>query len=469
MFNFFLNQTKKKQYILLLVDVFLITVAIVLAYAIRHYINGEVFTIDSILAKLDIRHATIIIAYIFSLYIFSQYNFNHIGKISNISKILPISIAVGLILNSSIFFYYPKYIFGRTVLTIHFALILILVTLWHLFFVKFLLKGGNFKRILVIGDREQITKFLNDICQHFESGYKVIGTYFREKNGFISSNENESEYIKDIDSILSLETYDFLLYDTKCRFFSSKDIESILKLKYKGKTIYDIPTFYQDAIGKAPIEFIDNIWMLFNTQLQRRQKQNYVRVKRIIDLSLSLSMVILFSPLMFLICLAIKLTSKGPIIFKQERMCLQGRKFFCYKFRTMQVQHQKTEQIDAKWATSESDRITKLGSFLRKTRLDELPQLLNILKGEMSFVGPRPIREQFAFQLSNIIPFYNLRFMVKPGLSGWAQVNLDYADSYEKQLEKFKYELFYLQNMSFILDILIIVKTIQKVFRGEGT
>ena len=120
------------------------------------------------------------------------------------------------------------------------------------------------------------------------------------------------------------------------------------------------------------------------------------------------------------------------------------------------------------WSKGQDPRITRVGRILRKSRLEELPQFWNVLKGDMSFVGPRPIRQHFADQLAETIPFYGLRFSVKPGLSGWAQVNYDYAGSEEGQLEKFQYELFYIQNMSFFLDLLVVVKTVQKVFRGEG-
>ena len=158
--------------------------------------------------------------------------------------------------------------------------------------------------------------------------------------------------------------------------------------------------------------------------------------------------------------------SKGDVFFVQERLGIGKKPFKCVKFRTM------VEDAEARsgpvWSKGKDPRITRVGHFLRKSRLDELPQFWNVLKGDMSFVGPRPIREYFANKLAEKIPFYGLRFSVKPGLSGWAQVNYDYAGSEEGQLEKFQYELFYIQNMSFFLDLLVIIKTVQKMFRGEG-
>jgi lipopolysaccharide/colanic/teichoic acid biosynthesis glycosyltransferase len=172
------------------------------------------------------------------------------------------------------------------------------------------------------------------------------------------------------------------------------------------------------------------------------------------------------SPLFILITILIKVASRGPIFFIQERLGLNRKPFKCYKFRSM------IEDAEAAsgpiWATEDDPRITTLGRFLRKTRLDELPQLWNILRGDMTFVGPRPIRDHFARRLAREIPFYGLRFCVKPGLTGWAQVNYDYAGSDIGQLEKFQYELFYVRNTSFFLDLLTLFKTIKTVIKHKG-
>lgn len=467
MYRFFLSPTKKKQYALLAVDILIILFSIGVGYIIRFLIHQESISFDNIIARLNIRHVLLVFTYTFSLYIFSQYNLNQITAVSNSLKTLFMALTVGVVLTSSVFYFFPKYIFGRTVLLTHYVLLLFLISGWRLLFSKLILKGGAPKRILVIGDQDQVAKFLEDFKQHVRSGYEIAGAYYRDEKGFRSNCSIGDECKMNVCDVLACENFDLLIYDTKCRNFNSTDIETILQLKYQGKTIYDIPTFYQDVIGKAPIEFIDNVWMLFNTQLQRQEKQYYVRAKRLVDIGLSLFLLILLAPVILFVGLAVKMSSKGPVFFVQKRLCAQGGTFECIKFRTMSVAAKKEKQRP-EWATNETDRITPIGLFLRKARLDEVPQLWNILKGEMSFVGPRPIREHFAKDLAQSIPFYNLRFMVKPGLSGWAQVNLGYADSLESQMEKFKYELFYLQNMSFVLDLIIIIKTIQKVLRGEG-
>jgi exopolysaccharide biosynthesis polyprenyl glycosylphosphotransferase len=467
MYNFFLSPAKNKQYVLLAVDIIIVASAIGLSYLFRFLIHQESISIDNIIVRLDIRHALLVVIYIFSLYIFSQYNLNQIVAVGNFPKMLFMGLTAGAVVTASVFYFFPKYIFGRTSLVSHYLILLVMLGLWRIIFVKYILKSGSVKRILVVGDQQQVDRFLGDIEQHVGSGYEVAGAYYRDVDGFRQSCCTDADCETKVSKVLARNDFDYFVYDTKCRNFNSADIESILQLKYKGKAIYDIPTFYQDMIGKAPIEFIDSVWLLFNTQLQRGQRQYYERAKRLLDIGLSLLLLMILAVPMVLIGLLIKMTSKGPVLFIQERLCVQEGVFNCIKFRTMIDAH-KPEQVQPAWATWESDRITCLGHFLRKTRLDETPQLWNILRGDMSFVGPRPIRKYFAEEMARKIPFYNLRFMVKPGLSGWAQVNIGYADTAESQVEKFRYELFYLQNMSFLLDLIIIVKTIQMIIKGEG-
>lgn len=169
---------------------------------------------------------------------------------------------------------------------------------------------------------------------------------------------------------------------------------------------------------------------------------------------------------MLLCAIAIKLSSPGPAIFRQERLGLNEKPFVLMKFRTM-IDNAEM-QTGPKWAEEDDPRITKTGKFLRKTRLDELPQLFNVLKGDMSIVGPRPIRKHFADMFVHDIPDYRLRFSVKPGITGWAQVCGDYAGSYEGQRTKFQYDLYYLRHQSILLDLLILGKTVITVFQRRG-
>ena len=190
-----------------------------------------------------------------------------------------------------------------------------------------------------------------------------------------------------------------------------------------------------------------------------------MRVKRLIDLILSSVLLAISAPLVVFFGLLIKLTSKGPMFFKQTRVGFKSELFTIYKLRTMAID---AEASGAQWAKKNDSRITPLGRFLRQTRIDELPQCWNVLKGNMSFVGPRPERPEFTKELTEKIPYYDLRHLVKPGLTGWAQVNYPYGASIEDSLKKLQYELYYIKNQTLLLDLNIMLRTLITVFQRAG-
>ena len=225
-------------------------------------------------------------------------------------------------------------------------------------------------------------------------------------------------------------------------------------------------TFYKNLTGSFPVSELDPQWLVDLSISLTLANQVQQRIKRIIDIWVSLVGIVVSLPTMAVIAVLIKLTSEGPVLFVHDRLGLNERPFKLYKFRTMVDNAEKgTGPV---WAKKDDPRVTKLGKVLRKTRLDELPQFFNVLKGDMSFVGPRPIRKFFADQLTEKFPYYSLRFYVKPGLTGWAQVTADYGDSVEGQLKKLEHELFYIHDYSLMLDAVIVLKTIQKVLSAKG-
>jgi lipopolysaccharide/colanic/teichoic acid biosynthesis glycosyltransferase len=223
-----------------------------------------------------------------------------------------------------------------------------------------------------------------------------------------------------------------------------------------------LPLFYEKFTGKVPIAVINQMWFLEN--LSEGGRAIFDSVKRTADFVLAL--LFFFVSLLFwpLIGLIIKLDSRGPIIYKQIRVGRNGRLFNIYKFRSMKI-----ENNDQSPTASGDKRITGFGNFLRKSRIDEIPQLINIIKGEMSFVGPRPERPELVADLEKLIPFYRERMLVKPGVTGWDQVSGEYhSPSYEDTLKKLQYDLFYIKNRSPYLDLSIILKTILTVISRSG-
>lgn len=276
----------------------------------------------------------------------------------------------------------------------------------------------------------------------------------------------------------TLNITDFVVFDINCNpdkndiiVVNEEELDDeialkLLKLKLTGITVVPFTKFYEKLYNKIPVDLFHNISSLivldgFN-KVKTRTEQG---IKRLADFTIASVFLILFSPFFLIVAIAIKLDSKGPVFFKQKRTGEQGKPFTIYKFRSMITD---AEKLGAKWASEDDPRITRVGKFIRKTRIDELPQLINILKGDMSFVGPRPERPEFDEILSNEIPYWMLRYIIKPGLTGWAQINYDYGASVEDAKEKLKYDLYYIKNFSLYLDLKVIFKTLKVVFFGKG-
>ena len=218
-------------------------------------------------------------------------------------------------------------------------------------------------------------------------------------------------------------------------------------------------------VKRLPLSQITDEWLLETEGFNLNTRGSLRRLKRAFDVCVSIAIFLITAPIMLLTAIAIRLESKGPVIYKQDRVGLFEKEFTVYKFRSMRTDAEKNGAV---WAKEHDDRITRVGRFIRKVRIDELPQLWNVLKGDMSFIGPRPERMTFVKKLKEDIPYYSLRHTVKPGLTGWAQVCYPYGASEEDSRHKLEYDLYYIKNMSILLDITIVLKTIGVVLFPKG-
>jgi sugar transferase (PEP-CTERM system associated) len=241
-------------------------------------------------------------------------------------------------------------------------------------------------------------------------------------------------------------------------------VKNLLTCKLRGVDIIDSPTFYETLTGKLLVENIHPSWFIYSSGFRVTSFRR--ACKRALDILLSIVGIILVLPALPVIALLIKATSPGPVLFRQKRVGEGGCEFTLMKFRTMR--NDAEEATGPVWAKEDDPRITKLGCWLRKTRIDEIPQMFNVLKGEMSFIGPRPERPEFVEQLSETIPYYGKRHFVRPGITGWAQVKYRYGASEEDALEKLRYDLYYIKNYSLILDLMIVLETIKVVLFRRG-
>jgi sugar transferase (PEP-CTERM system associated) len=241
-------------------------------------------------------------------------------------------------------------------------------------------------------------------------------------------------------------------------------IEDLLRVKFTLCDVIDSPTFYEQVTGRILVEEIRPSSIIFTRGFQSARLEDLI--KRLFDLAFALFGLIITAPVMLLTALAIRIESPGPIFYLQHRVGMDGRDFKVIKFRSMR---QDAEKDGPKWASQNDPRITRVGRIIRKLRMDELPQFINVIKNDMSFVGPRPERRYFVDQLEKAIPFYALRMHAKPGITGWAQINYPYGDTFEDAKEKLKFELYYMKHRSMWLDLVIIFQTIKVAVKGRGS
>jgi len=241
-------------------------------------------------------------------------------------------------------------------------------------------------------------------------------------------------------------------------------LRELIDCRIGGVPVTDLAGVYERVRGEVPIESLKASWLIYGQGFVQGGTRAFV--KRTFDVVVSAVMLILTLPVMLATALAIRLESPGPVIYRQERVGLGGRRFTCLKFRSMctDAEHDGV----ARWAIHADPRVTRVGRFIRKVRIDELPQLFNVLRGEMSFVGPRPERPSFVNELKETIPFYDVRHSVKPGVTGWAQVRYSYGASVEDARKKLQFDLYYVKNHSLFLDLLILVETVRVVLFREG-
>ncbi len=355
----------------------------------------------------------------------------------------------------------------RGVIVPTFGLFALWATSWR-FLLGVWLKGRlDQMRWLVIGDRECFDYFYRDFKKYSGDQLLVfvsdsVGDFsaydlFKDENiSFITGWENTGELLNREWSGIVVATRANLPHDL---------VEKLMRARLKGSRVYSLTAFYEDFWLKLPVIHLKSGWFAFSDGFYLQHNRIGLRTKRIADIFLSLLLLAPTLPLMAMIAVLIKLESRGPVLYKQIRSGQRGKPFSLYKFRSMR---QDAEKDGAKWAIKDDPRITRLGKLLRKTRIDELPQLLNVFRGEMSFIGPRPERPVFNEKLEKQIPFYDMRHIVKPGITGWAQVMYAYGASIEDAREKLQYDLYYIKNYSFLLDVAIIFKTIRVILFGKG-
>ncbi len=435
-----------KKFILLIGDIIILYASLAIALIIR-YRELNFSTFQNHCPSFTI----IFLIWLIVFYIHNLYDLN-IAKNNVIfysALLRAILIGAGLAIA---FFYlvpqvFPVGIAPKTNLFLTILIFVILFWLWRHIFNK--LAGSRALNAVIIGTSPQAIELAEEIKKNPQLGYKLK---------FIIGDED----LKNLKDILLKEKINTAIVTPRA-YKSIEVIQTLFECLRHKIDFTNLSTFYEKFTQKVPISTISQVWFLEN--ISQNQKGIYELSKKIFDLIAAFLLFIASLPFWFLIALVIKINSKGPVFYKQIRIGQNGKPFKLIKFRTMV---KNAEENGPQMAQKNDPRIFKIGKFLRKTRFDELPQLWSIIKGEMSFVGPRAERPEFHEELKRQIPFYQERYLIKPGLSGWAQIKHGYSSSIKDNFEKIQYDLYYVKNRSFLFDLEIILKTINTVLRGGG-
>ena len=449
-----------KKLILLIGDVVILYASLIIALTIRY----QGFNLDIFKVHL-LPFSIIYIVWLIVFYMHDLYDLDIAKNNVEFSSAIIRALIVGGLISVAFFYLIPAFtIAPKTNLFLTVLVFIILFYAWRYLF-NLLIGSLRIKiNTAIIGYSSQAIELAKEIIKNPQLGYK-LKLIIKNHQRIDKTELSEIKIISGLKNLKqALEQEKITTAIVTPEIYQSPDlIQNLFEcIQYKIDFI-NLSEFYEKLTQKVPLTAINQVWFLEN--ISQHEKRPYEFFKRIFDFVFAFILLIGTLPFWLIIGLIIKNESSGPIFYKQVRVGQGGKPFKLTKFRTM---IKDAEKGGPKMAEIDDKRVTKFGRFLRKTRLDELPQFWNIIKGQMSFIGPRAERPEFHKELEAHIPFYQERYLIKPGLSGWAQIKFGYGSSIEDNFEKVQYDLYYVKNRSFVLDLSIMLKTINIVLKGGG-
>ena len=439
-------------------DFLLIIAAFYLSYIIRY---GEFV---NVIYHGSAGLALSLLIFIFLFYIAEVYSFE--GKLYRVSYLVKLIIAI-VIANTLIAFalyFFDPFRGSRIVFILNYFIIFFLLFLWRYLFELFFKYSKIQSRVFIVGAGKAGKEVYGNLCKY--EHFKVMGFLDddEKKKGLIIGS---TKVVGDTSMLTSLVENNSVDTVVVAITHSSSPVllTRIMNIKFNGVDTYDMPTFYGHIAGKVPILHINDSWLGYADFYGIRKNIYNTKVKMVIDKVLSAFGIIVSFPLTVVVAIAIKATSRGPVFFRQERVSINAKTFIIMKFRSMECGQEK----ERNFAGSKVDpRITNVGRILRFFRIDEIPQLWNVLKGDMSLIGPRSLIKEEVDEFTSKVPYFFLRHSIRPGITGWAQVNYKHGVRVEDSIEKLQYDLFYIKNLSLSLDFHIFLKTVKAVLFGRG-
>jgi len=441
---------------LLLCEAFLVTGVLLLTatYQIGPDTYIALIYENGILKILGITTLTLLLSYYFDLYEPQRIS----GGWEIYFRLLLVLSVLCFVLGVVIFFFPGIYI-GPHVLTIGISALAVILVIWRQSYEWFLGLAAFRERVYVLGSGDRARSVAELIRSRSDAGMEIVqpevtGEFATEQERFAADLRAFGKLKPSIERVIvAMENRR-----------GSMPVRELLDLRLRGVVIEDASFLTERLLGKLSLDGLNPSTLIFTHGFNVKSSQQVLR--RLVSFSVSLAGLVLCLPILPFLIIAVRLSSPGPIFFRQVRVGLRGKPFEVIKFRTM---CHDAEKNGAQWAKKNDSRVTRVGRLMRKTRLDEIPQLWNVLKGDMGFVGPRPERPEFVDWLSSEIPFYELRHIIRPGLTGWAQVRYGYGATLGETKHKLEYDLYYVKHMSVGLDLLVIFETVKTILLRRGS
>lgn len=458
----------KRQLLLLSWDLLILISGVYLSYFIRLgiYYPGFLNPYELFQEYTGATTFTILI-HLFVYYVFDLYNpSNRYVFVQTLKRVIVAEFFTLLAVGAA-YFFLPNWRFGRGILVIGSFYFVPLLTLWRVTYSGLFQEKEASRNALLVGAGESAEFFLEEMKKAPENPYNIVGIVDDVKKfGTTMDGVKVLGKTQDMGNLIAENKARTLIVSNRIRK-NQNILARLVEQKLAGIEVIDVPNAYKKATKKLPLKYIDLGWIVDASGFGAVNHPVIQKIHRILDVALSLAGLSLTLPLTIPAVLLIKLTSRGPVFYCQTRAGLYEKPFEIIKFRTMVTDAEKS--CGPVQASTCDPRVTFVGRILRRTRIDEVPQFWNVLVGDMSLIGPRPERPFFVEKYKKEIPFYSLRYSIKPGITGWAQVNYKYGNTEEDALEKLQYELYYIKEMSLGLDFSIVLKTIQTVILKTGS
>ncbi|MBI1285450.1 MAG: TIGR03013 family PEP-CTERM/XrtA system glycosyltransferase [Thiobacillus sp.] len=462
MIRFFRHYVPLNLLLLVLIEALILGGAIYIGVGARFFDGGA---IPESLTPLLPKALTFTVVMLGLMTASGLYDLEWQGGVRALLQRLGLSFGLGLVTMSLLFYFFPALLVGRGAFLLSFGLALLGILLSRTMFIRWARAGALKTRALVIGTGSRAAHVESLLAQRgHASNTQVIGYLPMGGSHHFVDHARILDTQEPLPELAARLQINEIILAVRDRRGGGMPIQDLLKCKLLGIRILELSSFFERENGHLQLDSMNASWMI----LAEGFHQGIIRdtVKRLFDLLVSAVMLAISLPIMALTALMIKLESPGPVLYRQERVGQGGRCFTILKFRSMCVDAEKDGK--PRWARQNDSRITLTGRFIRRTRIDELPQIFNVFFGDMSFVGPRPERPYFVEDLIQKIPYYGVRHTVKPGITGWAQVRYPYGATDEDAMHKLQYDLYYVKNHSLFLDFMILFQTAQVVLWGKG-